>query len=61
MALFVVVFVVFLFNLTAFARVIDLSGNDWTLESVPENITVPGSVPSQVHLDLFAAKVIEDP
>lgn len=61
MALFVVVFVVFLFNLTVFARVIDLSGNDWTLESVPANITVPGSVPSQVHLDLLAAKVIEDP
>lgn len=42
-------------------KVIDLSGNDWTLESLPLNINVPGSVPSQAHLDLYAAQVIGDP
>ena len=41
--------------------VIDLSGNDWTLENLPLNISVPGSVPSQSHLDLYAAQVIGDP
>ena len=42
-------------------KVIDLSGNDWTLENLPLNISVPGAVPSQAHLDLYAARVIEDP
>ena len=42
-------------------KVINLSGNDWTLENVPLSISVPGSVPSQVHLDLYAAHVIGDP
>lgn len=42
-------------------KVIDLSGNDWTLENSPLNISVPGSVPSQAHLDLYAAQVIGDP
>lgn len=42
-------------------KVIDLSGNDWTLENLPLNISVPGSVPSQAHLDLYAAQVIGDP
>lgn len=42
-------------------KVINLSGSDWTLQSLPLNISVPGSVPSQAHLDLYAAKVIEDP
>ena len=42
-------------------KVIDLSGNDWTLENLPLNISVPGSVPSQAHLDLYAAQVISDP
>ena len=42
-------------------KVIDLSGNDWTLENLPLNITVPGSVPSQAHLDLYAAQVTGDP
>ncbi len=42
-------------------KVIDLSGNDWTLENLPLNISIPGSVPSQAHLDLYAAQVIGDP
>lgn len=42
-------------------KVIDLSRNNWTLENLPLNISVPGSVPSQVHLDLYAAQVIGDP
>lgn len=42
-------------------KVIDLSGNDWTLANLPLNINVSGSVPSQVHLDLYAAQVIGDP
>ena len=41
--------------------VIDLSETDWTLENLPLNISVPGSVPSQAHLDLYAAQVISDP
>ena len=42
-------------------KVIDLSENDWTLENLPLNISVPASVPSQAHLDLYAAQVIGDP
>lgn len=41
--------------------VIDLSGNDWTLQNLPLNISVPASLPSQVHLDLYAAQIIGDP
>lgn len=42
-------------------RVIDLSSQHWILQNLPLNISVPGSVPSQAHLDLLAAKVIEEP
>lgn len=42
-------------------KVIDLGGKDWTLQNLPLNIGVPGSVPSQAHLDLYAAQVIGDP
>ncbi|KAL9130089.1 MAG: hypothetical protein Q9217_001648 [Psora testacea] len=42
-------------------KTIDLTRNDWRLENLPLNISVPGSVPSQVHLDLYAAQVIGDP
>lgn len=42
-------------------KVINLSGRDWTLQNLPLNISVPGSVPSQAHLDLYAAQVIGDP
>jgi beta-mannosidase len=40
-------------------NIIDLSTQKWTLSS--HNVTVPGSVPSQAHLDLFAAGVTGDP
>ena len=42
-------------------KVIDLSGHNWTLENTPLHISVPGSVPSQTHLDLYAAQIIGDP
>lgn len=40
---------------------IDLSTQKWTLSNTPYNISVPGKVPSHVHLDLQAAQVIGDP
>ena len=43
-------------------NVIDLSKNEWKLTNPPyNNISVPGAVPSQAHLDLYAAGVISDP
>jgi beta-mannosidase len=42
-------------------KVIDLSTKQWTLSSPVYNISVPGRVPSQVHLDLFREGVIPDP
>jgi beta-mannosidase len=39
-------------------KVIDLTGDGWTVSSKALNISVPGKLPSQVHLDLFAAKAI---
>ncbi|OTB09494.1 glycoside hydrolase family 2 protein [Hypoxylon sp. CI-4A] len=43
------------------ANVVDLSDASWTLANNGRNISVPGKVPSQAHLDLFAADVIDDP
>lgn len=42
-------------------NIIDLSSQKWQLTNTPYNISVPGKVPSQVHLDLQAAQVIGDP
>jgi len=42
-------------------KVIDLSGKDWTVGNAGLNISVPGSLPSQAHLDLYADQVIGDP
>ncbi|KAF4634563.1 hypothetical protein G7Y89_g3535 [Cudoniella acicularis] len=42
-------------------NVIDLSTAQWTLSSPVYNISVPGSVPSQVYLDLYREGVIPDP
>lgn len=39
-------------------NVVDLSGDGWTVSSKALNISVPGRLPSQAHLDLYAAKVI---
>lgn len=43
------------------SNIIDLSTQQWTLSNTPYNISVPGKVPSHVHLDLQAAQVIGDP
>lgn len=43
---------------SATAKVYPFSDESWTVKNEYGNITVPGSVPSQVHLDLFAAGVI---
>ena len=48
-------------SITFAQKIINLSGNDWTLQNLPLNISVPGSVPSQAHLDLYASQVIGDP
>jgi beta-mannosidase len=42
-------------------NVLDLSTVKWTLSNFVRNITVPGSVPSQTYLDLYAAGIIPDP
>ncbi|KAF9890230.1 hypothetical protein FE257_006142 [Aspergillus nanangensis] len=39
----------------------DLSKQSWTLSSQALNKSIPAHVPSQVHLDLFQAGVIDDP
>ncbi|KAI1102051.1 glycoside hydrolase family 2 protein [Jackrogersella minutella] len=39
----------------------DLSDTAWTVTNEDRNISVPGNVPSYVHLDLYASQVIEDP
>jgi beta-mannosidase len=51
-----------LIGATSAQKVFNLSEAKWTLTS-PGNssIKVPGSVPSQAHLDLYAAGVIPDP
>jgi beta-mannosidase len=42
-------------------KVVDLSEAKWTLSNPVYNISVPGSVPSQAHLDLYSAGAIPDP
>ena len=43
-------------------NVVDLSKSEWKLTNPPyNNISVRGAVPSQAHLDLYAAGVISDP
>lgn len=39
-------------------HVVDLTGDGWTVSSEALNISVPGRLPSQAHLDLYAADVI---
>ncbi|CEL10807.1 Putative Beta-mannosidase (MndA) [Aspergillus calidoustus] len=41
--------------------ILDLSGDQWTLSSPAINSTVPASLPSQVHLDLHRAGLIDEP
>ncbi|KAL5342765.1 glycoside hydrolase superfamily [Aspergillus crustosus] len=42
-------------------HVLELSDINWTLNNTALNITVPASLPSQAHLDLLKAGIIEDP
>jgi beta-mannosidase len=42
-------------------KVLDLSTAQWTLSNPVYNISIPGSVPSQAHLDLYREGVIPDP
>lgn len=42
-------------------NVVDLSTAQWTVSNPKLNISVPGSLPSQAHLDLYNAQVIGDP
>ncbi|KAK4988671.1 hypothetical protein LTR50_003750 [Elasticomyces elasticus] len=42
-------------------RVIDLSLSDWTVSDPGNNVSVPGHLPSQAHLDLYANHIIPDP
>jgi beta-mannosidase len=42
-------------------NVLDLTSHPWTLSNDALNISVPARLPSQAHLDLFAAGVIGDP
>lgn len=48
-------------SLSSATNIVDLSEQDWTLSNAPYSISVPGKVPSHVHLDLFSAGVIGDP
>ena len=41
-------------------RTFDLTAVRWNVSN-GVNVTVPGKLPSQAHLDLYAAGVIEDP
>jgi beta-mannosidase len=52
-----------LFATTTAAKFFDLGESNWTLTS-PGNesfLAIEGKVPSQAHLDLFAAGAIPDP
>lgn len=44
-----------------FADVYSLSSLSWILRNGNGSIAVPAKVPSQAHLDLYAAGIIEDP
>ncbi|KAB8349490.1 hypothetical protein FH972_023516 [Carpinus fangiana] len=47
--------------LAAAQTVLDLTQVPWTLTEPTHNISIVGKVPSQAHLDLLAAGVIEEP
>ena len=44
----------------AASSVVNLSDAEWTVSN-GGNVTIPGSFPSQIHLDLNRAGIIEDP
>ena len=43
------------------AEVFSLSGLNWTLKNSNGSIAIPGAVPSQAHLDLLRAGIIDEP
>nr|POE65923.1 beta-mannosidase a [Quercus suber] len=50
-----------LLPITYSQNVISLVGNGWTLSNAALDISVPASLPSHAHLDLFTNQVIGDP
>jgi beta-mannosidase len=55
-------FLLSLLTLSSSAKqILDLTNHPWTLSNAALNISVPARLPSQAHLDLFAAGVIGDP
>jgi len=50
-----------LFSSSSAKTLLNLSDHPWTLSNDALNISVPAHLPSQAHLDLFAAGVIGDP
>ncbi|KAL4885621.1 glycoside hydrolase superfamily [Aspergillus karnatakaensis] len=49
------------FAVSSSPQVFNLGGVGWTLSNPGLNISVPASIPSQAHLDLFNAGIIDDP
>lgn len=45
----------------ALGQIFSLSKLEWTLKNHNGSIVVPGSVPSQAHLDLLKAGIITEP
>lgn len=52
---------VFSFPCLALGAVFDLGELQWTLKNVNGSIAIPGTVPSQVHIDLQKAGIITEP
>lgn len=50
----------FLSAIACAQSIYDLSNVRWTLTN-GVNVTIPGNLPSQAHLDLYAAGIIDDP
>jgi hypothetical protein len=46
--------------LSAAQHVIDLSGKGWTVKNAQGNVSAAASLPSQVHLDLYAANITSE-
>lgn len=62
MAIFMIVLGLAIIPMIVAQNLIDLSKSEWEVTNPPyNNISVPGAVPSQAHLDLYAAGVISDP
>jgi beta-mannosidase len=49
------------FQSSSAKNILNLTTHPWTLSNDALNISVPARLPSQAHLDLFAAGVIGDP